>query len=351
MKKLILFTAVFLFASLAQAQTGIWLPNLGAYATGTASSGHNGIDISGSITATNPSVSATGSAVPSDATFVGAKDSLGNLVGLLTGQQTMANSLACVLPSDQSAIPVNQSGTWNVTNITGTVSLPTGAATAAKQPALGTAGTASSDVITVQGITGMTALKVDGSGSTQPVSGTVTANQGGTWTVQPGNTANTVAWLVTGTGGTFPAIESGTWNVGLNAGTNNIGSITDITGTISLPTGAATAANQSTANTALATIATNTGKQPINSAGSFSQVSETTTAATATAPVNAVSVMIQGDSSNTDCIRWAIGTTATTTAGMVLQPGQDTGLVAEGASVSIIACSGTQKANIQWVTQ
>jgi len=29
-------------------------------------------------------------------------------------------------------------------------------------------------------------------------SGTVTANQGGTWTVQPGNTANTTAWLVTG---------------------------------------------------------------------------------------------------------------------------------------------------------
>jgi hypothetical protein len=32
----------------------------------------------------------------------------------------------------------------------------------------------------------------------QPVS------QNGTWTVQPGNTANTTAWLVTGTGGTFP---------------------------------------------------------------------------------------------------------------------------------------------------
>lgn len=48
--------------------------------------------------------------------------------------------------------------------------LPTGASTAAKQPALGTAGTASSDVITVQGITSMTALKVDGSGVTQPVS-------------------------------------------------------------------------------------------------------------------------------------------------------------------------------------
>lgn len=51
--------------------------------------------------------------------------------------------------------------------------LPSGAATAAKQPALGTAGTASADVLTVQGVTSMTALKVDGSAVTQPVSGTV----------------------------------------------------------------------------------------------------------------------------------------------------------------------------------
>jgi hypothetical protein len=122
--------------------------------------------------------------------------------------------------------------------------LPLGAATAAKQPALGTAGTASADVLSVQGIASMTPLLVDGSGVTQPVSGTVTANlaagtnnigdvdvlslpalpagnnnigdvdvaslpalptgantigavtQNGTWTVQPGNTANTTPWLV-----------------------------------------------------------------------------------------------------------------------------------------------------------
>lgn len=111
------------------------------------------------------------------------------------------------------AVQAAQSGTWNITNVSGTVSLPTGAATAAKQPALGTAGTASSDVITVQGIASMTALKVDGSAVTQPVSlasvpshnvtnaGTFAtqAAQSGTWTVQPGNTANTTAWLVSNT--------------------------------------------------------------------------------------------------------------------------------------------------------
>lgn len=79
------------------------------------------------------------------------------------------------------------------------------------------------------------AVKVDGSAVTQPVSGTITANAGtgsftvaqataanlnatvtgtvaatqsGTWTVQPGNTANTTAWLVTGTGGTFPVTQA-----------------------------------------------------------------------------------------------------------------------------------------------
>lgn len=50
--------------------------------------------------------------------------------------------------------------------------LPSGASTAAKQPALGTAGSAASDVITVQGVASMTAIKTDGSGVTQPVSGT-----------------------------------------------------------------------------------------------------------------------------------------------------------------------------------
>src|SRR6516162_4224228 len=60
--------------------------------------------------------------------------------------------------------------------------------------------------------------------ATQPVSGTVAATQSGTWTVQPGNTANTTAWLVTGTGGTFPITAT----------------------SLPLPSGASTSANQPT---------------------------------------------------------------------------------------------------------
>jgi hypothetical protein len=65
-------------------------------------------------------------------------------------------------------------------------------------PIYGTAGTANAAVLTVQGIAGMTAVKVDGSGVTQPVSGTVTANQG------------TSPWVVSGT---VAAAQSGTWTV------------------------------------------------------------------------------------------------------------------------------------------
>lgn len=48
------------------------------------------------------------------------------------------------------------------------------------------------------------ALKTDSSATTQPVSGTVSAAQSGTWTVQPGNTANTTAWKVDGSSVTQP---------------------------------------------------------------------------------------------------------------------------------------------------
>ena len=82
-----------------------------------------------------------------------------------TGSFTVVQSTAENLKAS-----VEQAGTWNLTDISGTISLPTGAATSAKQPALGTAGTPSSDVLTVQGAASMTALKVDGSAVTQPVS-------------------------------------------------------------------------------------------------------------------------------------------------------------------------------------
>lgn len=131
--------------------------------------------------------------------------------------------------------------------------LPTGAATAAKQPALGTAGTASADVITIQGIASMTAVKVDGSAVTQPVSGTVTATAVGNVAsgaadsgnpVKVGGVFNTVQPTVTNgqrvdaqmtaRGGTIVATGADTFNVTVNAalptGANTIGAVTQASG-------------------------------------------------------------------------------------------------------------------------
>jgi hypothetical protein len=83
-------------------------------------------------------------------------DSAGtNLAAVTAGNALKTDASATTQPISVASLP-----------------LPSGAATSVKQPALGTAGSPSSDVITVQGATSMTAIKVDGSAVTQPVSGT-----------------------------------------------------------------------------------------------------------------------------------------------------------------------------------
>lgn len=181
------------------------------------------------------------------------------------------------------------SGALNV--IVDSSALPSGAATAAKQPALGTAGASSADVISIQGIASGTAVPVSGSITCSNCSGTgVSVNEDvASANADPGTPAYTVrnntltgatsadgdyqplkstaagaiyiapsfgdTVASTGNGvsgsqtqrvtiasdstGTVAATQSGTWNV------------TNVSGTVSLPTGAATSANQSTEITAL----------------------------------------------------------------------------------------------------
>jgi hypothetical protein len=165
----------------------------------------------------------------------GTKDSGTLRVVLATDQPQLTNKL--LVTPDSVALPANQS--VNVSQMGGTATsvnsgvkdsgtqrvvlatdqpaltnkllvtpdLPAGAATAAKQPSLGTAGTASGDVLTVQGVAGMTKLLVTADPITFSSAQAVT--QSGTWTVQPGNTANTTPWLTTPTpataGGSTPS--------------------------------------------------------------------------------------------------------------------------------------------------
>src|SRR5712671_5435327 len=79
--------------------------------------------------------------------------------GTLTAVTTVTTvTTVGTLTTITNPVAVTESGTWNITNISGTITLPTGASTAAKQPAFGTAGTASADVISIQGIASMTPL-------------------------------------------------------------------------------------------------------------------------------------------------------------------------------------------------
>lgn len=149
----------------------------------------------------------------------------------VTLANTGANSVAVKVDGSSTTQPISVS----------TLPLPTGAATAAKQPALGTAGTPSTDVITVQGRTGMTALVVDGSATTQPVSGTVTANAGtGSFTVAQstasnlkvdlsGTGANTTAIKVDGSAVTQPVSGTVTSNAGTGTRDTNLKQVNGIT--------------------------------------------------------------------------------------------------------------------------
>jgi hypothetical protein len=116
------------------------------------------------------------------------------------------------LSSGTDSVSAVQSGNWDVRNITGTVSLPTGASTSALQ----TSGNSSlSSIDSKLGTLGQKA-----SAGSAPVviasdQSAIPASQSGTWIVQQG----TPPWSVS---------QSGNWD------------IRNITGTVSLPTGAST---------------------------------------------------------------------------------------------------------------
>lgn len=125
---------------------------------------------------------------------------IGDITGVV-GQNTMSNSLPVTIASNQTGIPVTDNGGSLTVDGSVTVSGTVTANTGLSQPLTDAQLRASNVGVTVSNFP-----------ATQPVSGTVSANQ------------------------------SGTWNI------NNI------SGTVSLPTGAATSANQTTTNNHLAAL-------------------------------------------------------------------------------------------------
>ena len=175
-----------------------------------------------------------------------------------------------------SSIPVTQSGTWNVTDVSGTISLPTGAATESTLTDIET----NTDALAGVTSTG-TALDVNIAASAV----TITADIEGDYVDDSAFTVASDKGLAVGGIFTTDTINSGDFGVfklnadrelgvfvgeALPTGANTIGDVTvsslpsiptgsnvigavtqsgtwdinDISGTISLPTGAATAANQ-----------------------------------------------------------------------------------------------------------
>jgi hypothetical protein len=109
-----------------------------------------------------------------------------------SGNTPITGTVTVTGTSDVNLKQVNGITTSTGAGVTGTGSQRVGVAqdtTTIAGSAPGTAGTASANVVTVQGIGGGTALP---------------ASQSGTWTVQPGNTANTTAWKVDGSAVTQP---------------------------------------------------------------------------------------------------------------------------------------------------
>jgi len=178
---------------------------------------------------------------------------IGDITGVV-GQNTMANSLPVVIASNQTAVPVSdnggsitvdgtvaatQSGTWNINNITGTVTLPTGAATETTLAAKATEST-------LQSIDGkITACNTNSVTINAPLpSGTNNIGDVDVLTLPNVTLASqtnpfTSAIPVSDNGGsitvdgTVAATQSGTWNVTVNtalpAGTNNIGDVDVLT--------------------------------------------------------------------------------------------------------------------------
>jgi len=124
-----------------------------------------------------------------DSTFIGRINTL--------GQKTSANSTPVVLATDQSTIAVTGTVTATNPSVSATAASPPSSATYIGGSVTTAAPTYTTGQLNALSLTTGGLLRTDGSGATQPVSGTVAATQSGTWTVQPGNTANTTPWLAT----------------------------------------------------------------------------------------------------------------------------------------------------------
>lgn len=182
-----------------------------------------------------------------------------------SGQQTMANSAPVVLASDQTAIPASQSGTWNVTNVSGTVSLPTGASTLAEQQSQTThLATVAGDTTAIQAAVELLDDTVATDGAATPTKGILIAGQDGTnaQTVKTDSDGNLQVDILNAT---IAVTQSGTWDeVGINDSGNSI--------TVDAPVGTPVFVRLSDGSAAITTLPVSLASVPshaVTNAGTF----------------------------------------------------------------------------------
>lgn len=174
-----------------------------------------------------------------------------NADGSINVSAVISSGSKVIITDGTDDLSINADGSINVTNISGTVSLPTGASTSALQ-VIGNTSLSSIDIKLTDksqftkltdgtdDVLVTTAGELNVLSTAQPGVdiGDVTVNNTGgvsAVNIQDGGNSITVD-------GTVSAVQSGTWN------------INDITGAVSLPTGAATSALQTTGNSSLSSI-------------------------------------------------------------------------------------------------
>lgn len=334
------------------------------------------------VTASNPSVGGTGITAPTSATEVGFVDGSGNLqpfsgTSTATGPNVTVTNFPAIQPVS-GTVTANQ-GTANTatngwpvkptdgTNSQGFLATGEGKVSVTQPIAAGT------NIIGKFGIDQTTpgttnAVSVTNFPGTQPVSGTVTANQG---------TANTVAnaWPVKNTDGTnVAAVKAASTaavatdpslvvalspNSPIPTGSNVIGALTanqsvnnaQVNG-VAVSTGSGvngTGVQRVTIATDQAAVAT---KSPVNATGTYADITNLTNSAqTFTAPAGAVGFILEALSDNTANVRWKVGAAATTSSGMRLEPGRDSGFVPLAANISVICetSATNQVVTVEWM--
>lgn len=335
MKKLILFL---LFSNAAVAQT-IYLPNIKGTLTGTVNGSHNAADVnvvgggfSGAVDQGNKGTVAQSWYVqPCDGT---------NCQGFLsTGEGKV--SVTQPLPAGSNSIgSVAQSGTWttgrtwSLLNSTDSVnSVQSGTWTTGRTWNL----SSGTDSVTVSGTTSIT--------------GTVNANV--TSSVLPTGAATESSLLNVVTNTSDTASEVNTANTTLSSINGKFGSLGQKTMSGSTPVVIASdqSAIQASQSGSWSVAQSGTWNVGITAPSGFSSTGGSSSSQQSfTSPGSTKYLLVQADPANTDNIRFGSVSTSTT-VGMVLAPGQDSGLMpfGPGATVFVSPVSGTQKVNITWL--